>query len=100
MFRKINLQTQVAFINEELNKFRTPYEISYLALENRDNIIAISKYIFKYFEIITMYEECGKNILSLESEKKLKDQEMLPETKAILFNIFRDYLSTEEENLK
>ena len=32
---------------------------------NRDNIITISEYIFRYYNIITMYEECGKNCLSL-----------------------------------
>ena len=30
----------------------------------------------------------------------LKSQEMLPETKAILFNLFRDYLSTKEQQAK
>ncbi len=36
----------------------------------------------------------------IDNNKKLKEQEMLPETKAILFNIFRDYLSTEEQKQK
>lgn len=31
---------------------------------------------------------------------ELKEHEMLPETKAILFNIFRDYLSTPEQKQK
>lgn len=31
---------------------------------------------------------------------ELKDHEMLPETRAILFNIFRDYLSTPEQREK
>lgn len=31
---------------------------------------------------------------------ELKDQSMCPETKAILFNIFRDYLSTQEQKEK
>ena len=31
---------------------------------------------------------------------ELKDQPMCPETKAILFNIFRDYLSTQEQKEK
>lgn len=127
---RANLQSQVSFISEELDRFRTPYEKSYVALEkcnpedisldkleniileflqnsninlketlsvddwykkgnsliqellpylstspkfndiageigNRDNIITISEYIFRYSNIIIMYEECGKNILSL-----------------------------------
>ena len=36
----------------------------------------------------------------LDEEQELSTQKMLPETKAILFNIFRDYLSTEEQKQK
>ena len=36
----------------------------------------------------------------LDDEQELKDQPMLPETKAILFNIFRDYLATPEQKQK
>ncbi len=36
----------------------------------------------------------------LDDESELKEQELLPETKAILFNIFRDYLSTPEQKEK
>lgn len=36
-------------------------------------------------------------LYNIDSEKKLKEQKMLPETKAILFNIFRDYLCTEAQ---
>lgn len=36
----------------------------------------------------------------LDDELELKDQPMLPETKAILFNLFRDYLATPEQKVK
>ena len=36
----------------------------------------------------------------LDEDVDLKDQAMLPETKAILFNLFRDYLSTDEQREK
>lgn len=36
----------------------------------------------------------------LNEELELKNHEMLPETKAILFNIFRDYLATPEQKEK
>ena len=36
----------------------------------------------------------------LDYELELKDQPMLPETKAILFNLFRDYLATPEQKAK
>lgn len=36
----------------------------------------------------------------LDEEKELREQSMLPETKAILFNLFRDYLSEPEQQEK
>lgn len=36
----------------------------------------------------------------LDDELELKDQPMLQETKAILFNLFRDYLATPEQKVK
>ena len=36
----------------------------------------------------------------LDDELELKEQQMLPETKAILFNLFRDYLATTEQKEK
>lgn len=36
----------------------------------------------------------------LDDTIKLKDHRMLPETKAILFNLFRDYLATPEQKAK
>ena len=36
----------------------------------------------------------------LDDELELKDQPMLPETKAILFNLFRDYLAAPEQKAK
>lgn len=58
---------------EELNKI--PKEV-YEAIEVNRNI----EYFFE-----------------LNDELDLKKQVMLPETKAILFNLFRDYLSTPEQ---
>ena len=39
-------------------------------------------------------------LYELDDDLELKEQEMLPETKAILFNLFRDYLSTPEQKEK
>ena len=36
----------------------------------------------------------------LDDELELKEQPMLPETKAILFNLFRDYLANPEQKTK
>ena len=36
----------------------------------------------------------------IDESISLSEQKMLPETKAILFNIFRDYLATEEQKQK
>ena len=46
------------------------------------------------------YTEVYEIIKQLDEDIELKDQELLPETKAILFNIFRDYLSTPEQKEK
>ena len=53
-------------------------------------------------EVIKAIEE-NRNTeyeFDLDEDIELKDQELLPETKAILFNIFRDYLSTQEQKEK
>ena len=53
-------------------------------------------------EVIKAIEE-NRNTeyeFDLDEDIELKDQELLPETKAILFNLFRDYLSTPEQKEK
>ena len=53
-------------------------------------------------EVIKAIEE-NRNTeyeFDLDEDIELKEQELLPETKAILFNIFRDYLSTPEQKEK
>lgn len=53
-------------------------------------------------EVIKAIEE-NRNTeyeFELDEDIELKDQELLPETKAILFNLFRDYLSTPEQKEK
>ncbi len=39
-------------------------------------------------------------IYEIDEDVELKDQEMLPQTKAILFNLFKDYLATTEQKEK
>lgn len=51
--------------------------------------------------IETIYQSMNQDYkYELDEEQELSTQKMLPETKAILFNIFRDYLSTEEQKQK
>lgn len=53
-------------------------------------------------EVIKAIEE-NRNTeyeFDLDEDIELKEQELLPETKAILFNLFRDYLSTPEQKEK
>ena len=76
-----NSYTEVYTILEELNEEeykKIPPEVIEAIKENRNE---------EYF-----YE--------LDEDLELKEQDMLPETKAILFNIFRDYLSTPEQKAK
>lgn len=53
-------------------------------------------------ETLTAIEENKNNeyFYELDDELELREQPMLPETKAILFNLFRDYLSTPEQKEK
>lgn len=53
-------------------------------------------------ELIEVFEE-NRNLnyeYKVNSEQDLSKQSMLKETKAILLNIFRDYLATSEQNQK
>ena len=53
-------------------------------------------------DLIEVFEE-NRNIeydYEINSDLELFEQPMLKETKAILFNIFRDYLATPEQSLK
>ena len=53
-------------------------------------------------DLIETFQEC-KNPeyeYAYDEDLELSEQPMLPETKAILFNLFRDYLSTPEQKEK
>lgn len=51
--------------------------------------------------IKTLEENMNKDYeYELDDDLELKDHKMLPETKAILFNLFRDYLATSEQKQK
>ena len=53
-------------------------------------------------EVIKSIEE-NRNIeydFELNEDKELKEQTLLPQTKAILFNLFRDYLANPEQKEK
>ena len=81
MNNRKNAYTEVYTILQDLNEeefSKIPPEILEAIKENRNE---------EYF-----YE--------LDEDLELKEQTMLPETKAILFNLFRDYLSNPEKKAK
>jgi len=81
MSNRRNAYTEVYTILQELNEEeynKIPPEVVEAIRENRNE----------------EYE------YELEEELELKDQSMLPETKAIIFNLFRDYLATPEQKAK
>ena len=81
MSNRKNAYTEVYTILEDLNEEeynKIPPEVIEAIKENRNE-----EYIY-----------------NLDENLELKNQQMLPETKAILFNIFRDYLSTPEQKEK
>ena len=76
-----NAYTEVYTILQELNEEeynKIPPEVTQTIEANRNED-------YEYF---------------LDDELELKDQPMLPETKAILFNLFRNYLATPEQKAK
>lgn len=81
MNNRKNAYTEVYTILQDLNEEeynKIPPEVIETIKENRNEE-------YEYF---------------LDDELELKDQPMLPETKAILFNLFRDYLATPEQRIK
>lgn len=81
MSNRENAYTEVYTILQELNEeeySKIPPEVLETIEENMN----------KEYEFI------------LDDEMELKEQQMLPETKAILFNLFRDYLATTEQKEK
>lgn len=81
-----------------MTKYKNAYTEVYEILEQLDE----EEYNKIPSEVITAIKE-NRNTeyeFELDEELELKDQELLPETKAILFNLFRDYLSTAEQKEK
>mgnify|MGYP007106858696 FL=1 len=81
-----------------MTKYKNAYTEVYEIIEqlNEEEYSKIPPQVIKAIEENrnTEYE------FELEEDIELKDQELLPETKAILFNLFRDYLSTPEQKEK
>lgn len=81
-----------------MTKYKNAYTEVYEILERLDE----EEYSKIPSEVITAIRE-NRNVeyeFELDEELELKEQELLPETKAVLFNIFRDYLSTPEQKEK
>ena len=81
-----------------MTKYKNAYTEVYEIIEqlNEEEYSKIHPQVIKAIEENrnTEYE------FELDEDIELKDQELLPETKAILFNLFRDYLSTPEQKEK
>jgi hypothetical protein len=81
-----------------MTKYKDAYTEVYEILEQLDE----EEYNKIPSNVITAIRE-NRNTeyeFEVDEELELKEQELLPETKAILFNIFRDYLSTQEQKEK
>ena len=81
-----------------MTKYKDAYTEVYEILEQLDE----EEYNKIPSNVITAIRE-NRNTeyeFEVDEELELKEQELLPETKAILFNIFRDYLSTPEQKEK
>ena len=81
-----------------MTKYKNAYTEVYEIIKQLDE----EEYNKIPLEVIKAIEE-NRNTeykFDLDEDIELKDQELLPETKAILFNLFRDYLSTAEQKEK
>ena len=78
--------------------YRNAYTEVYTILENLDEEEFI-KIPPEIIEAISVNRNMDYEY-ELDEYRQLKDQEMLPETRAILFNLFRDYLSTPTQKEK
>lgn len=81
-------------LNRRFDAYNEVYEI--LMCLTKEEIKKIPN---KLIETINFYRN-KQHEYSINLNDDLFNNEMLPETKAILFNIFRDYLSTDEQREK
>ena len=81
-----------------MNNRRNAYTEVYTILQDLD----VEEYKKIPPEVIKAIEE-NRNLeydFELDDDLNLKEQTLLPQTKAILFNLFRDYLATPEQKEK
>ena len=81
-----------------MNNRRNAYTEVYTILQDLDD----EEYNKIPLEVIKAIEE-NRNLeydFELDDDLELKEQTLLPQTKAILFNLFRDYLATPEQKQK
>lgn len=81
-----------------MNNRRSAYTEVYTILQDLDE----EEYRKIPPEVIKAIEE-NRNLeydFELDNDLELKEQSLLPQTKAILFNLFRDYLATPEQKEK
>ncbi len=81
-----------------MNNRRNAYTEVYTILQDLDD----EEYNKIPLEVIKAIEE-NRNLeydFELDDDLELKEQILLPQTKAILFNLFRDYLATSEQKEK
>lgn len=75
-----------------MEKYRNSFSEVYIILQylNKEELNKIPQ------EVLEVIEENKNNdyCYNINEDLDLNEQEMLPETKALLFNLFRDYLST------
>ena len=81
-----------------MNNRRNAYTEVYTILQDLDD----EEYNKIPLEVIKAIEE-NRNLeydFELDDDLDLKEQTLLPQTKAIIFNLFRDYLATPEQKEK
>ena len=81
-----------------MNNYRNSFTEVYVILEHLEEM-EYKKIPNKVIDAIFKNRNT-QYFYKLEDDVELRKQRMLPETKGILFNLFRDYLSTPEQKEK
>ena len=80
----------------------TTYQNAFAEVDEILSHLVEEDYIKIPEDLLETFRECKNPEYEYEYDEdvELSEQKMLPETKAILFNLFRDYLSTPEQKEK
>ena len=114
MSQEILTEEEINLIKEmEKTNNHGGFERMFHFCEEEKEEFSLERFLLSFSDVIEEYNKIPPEIIKaieenmneeyeyeLDEDLELKNQPMLPETKAILFNLFRDYLATPEQKEK